>query len=61
MAHFEYDAPDGSILKADVSAWGQHDIQVELRTLKQKITVQELLAIAYATFDAREKALMISK
>lgn len=57
MAAFEYKAPDGSVMKVDVGVWGQHDVTVQLRSLTKKLTVQELLAIAYPTFDAEEQAL----
>lgn len=57
MASFEYQAPDGSVMKVGVGVFGNHDVTVELRSLKKKLTVQELLAIAYPTFDAEEKAL----
>jgi hypothetical protein len=56
MADVEYQAPDGSVMKVTVGLFGQHDVTVELRSLKEKFTIAELLAMVYPIFDAKEKA-----
>lgn len=42
-------------MKVSVGAFGDHDVHVQLRTLDEKLTIQQLAALLYPLFDAQEK------